>query len=211
MPARVIRGEINSSRSLSRVSLEADLTFRALLVAVDDYGRIDADPIMLRVALFPRRPTITEDQIETWVAELAAQHCVVVYEVDGGRYLALTKWEKYRGKTNRAKESKCPPVPRKAADLRESPGDPGRIPPRSSSLSSSSSSISTSGQMSEPEAARASKAARPPEKSTEPEPEPAAPATGFGAWSPPAEKREMLAGSTVFAEARAAAAAAKRV
>ena len=63
---------------------------------------------------------------------------------------------------------------------------------------------------SESEAARASQAARPPEKSAEPETEPDAPSTGFGAWSPPAEKRESLAGSTIFAEARANALAARR-
>jgi hypothetical protein len=55
VPSRVIRGEINSSDSLSRVSLGADLTFRALIVAVDDYGRIDARPAMLKAALFPVR------------------------------------------------------------------------------------------------------------------------------------------------------------
>jgi len=47
MPSRVVRGDINASDSLSRVSLEADLTFRALLVAVDDYGRLDARPAFL--------------------------------------------------------------------------------------------------------------------------------------------------------------------
>ena len=69
MPSRVIRGEINSSRSLSRVSLEADLTFRALIVAVDDYGRCDADPLMLKALLYPRREEVTAKKARAWVDE----------------------------------------------------------------------------------------------------------------------------------------------
>ena len=108
MPARVVRGEINESASLSRVSLEADLTFRALIVAVDDYGRLDARPEILKAKLFPVRK-VTEKRLTGWVQELADEGCVLLYEVSERPYLYLTGWEHHRGSGRRAKESRCPP------------------------------------------------------------------------------------------------------
>ena len=110
MPARIVRAEINQSVSLSQVSLEADLTFRALLVAVDDFGRMDARPAILKAALFPTREDVTADTVMRWVHELASieRPPVILYEVEGRRYLQLTGWEKHRGKGRRAEESRHP-------------------------------------------------------------------------------------------------------
>ena len=101
MPARVVRHEINASRSLSHVSLEADLTFRALIVAVDDYGRMDADPLILKSALFPRREAVSPKKVRGWIEELAKEGCLTFYRVNGAEYLAMTSWERHRGQTNR--------------------------------------------------------------------------------------------------------------
>jgi hypothetical protein len=119
----VIRGEINSSASLSRVSMQADLTFRALIVATDDYGRMDARPDMLKAALYPTRPEATPAKIEKWLAELVEEGCVRLYEVDGRRYLALPGWEKHRGKQRRSAESRFPASP----EILGNPGDPGPL------------------------------------------------------------------------------------
>jgi hypothetical protein len=108
MPSRVIRGEINASRSLARVSILADLTFRALVVAVDDYGRFEADPLMLKAALYPRRADVMPETVRGWVDELAAEGCVDIYVVDGAEYLQLTGWEEHRGAGRRASRSKYP-------------------------------------------------------------------------------------------------------
>lgn len=127
MPARVVRGEINSSDSLSRVSIPADLTFRALLVAVDDFGRIDGRLPVLRGLLFPLRPEVSEAKLERWIGELGSgpDPLLIRYEVDGRPFVALTGWEKHRGKTKRAASSRCPePPPRRSADPREISGDP---------------------------------------------------------------------------------------
>jgi hypothetical protein len=117
MPARVIRGEINASRSLERVSMLADLTFRALLVAVDDYGRTDGRLHVLKAALFPTRREVTDAKLDAWLAELAREGCVVRYEIDGAPYLALTNWERHRGKGRRGGNSRYPEPPRASADF----------------------------------------------------------------------------------------------
>lgn len=125
MPPRVVRSEINASRSLARVSPLADLTFRALIVAVDDYGRCEADPLMLKADLFPRRPQFTPEKIEGWVAELVQEGCVQRYQVDGIEYLQLTGWEKHRSNSKRASTSRFPDPPEVSRAIPNSPGDPG--------------------------------------------------------------------------------------
>lgn len=125
MPSRVIRGEINCSRSLARVSLLADLTFRALIVSVDDFGRCEADPLMLKAELFPRRPDVHPEHIAVWVEELCAEGCVRRYEVDGVAYLELPSWEKHRSNQKRGNSSKFPDPPKASLDPRESPRIPG--------------------------------------------------------------------------------------
>ena len=79
MPSRVIRDEIISSRSLSRVSLGADLTFRSLILVVDDYGRTDGRLEVLRAALFPTRQEVTTEQLEFWLDELEEEGCIRRY------------------------------------------------------------------------------------------------------------------------------------
>lgn len=122
MPARVVRGEINGSRSLSRVSLFADLTFRALVVAVDDYGRFDADPLMLKAALFPRRPEVTAEQLTGWLVELVREGCVRLYSVEGAEYLVLTGWDRHRGNSRRASSSRFPAPPDAEEEMNDAPG-----------------------------------------------------------------------------------------
>ncbi len=118
MPSRVIRGEINSSHSLSRVSIEADLTFRALLVAVDDYGRCEADPLMLKAVLFPRRSSVSPEQTLAWVKELAAEGCLRIYKADGVEYIELCGWEKHRSNGRRAASSRFPDPPKHSSEIR---------------------------------------------------------------------------------------------
>ena len=124
MPARVVRGEINASDSLSRVSMFADLTFRALIVACDDYGRIDGRLPALRAVLFPLRGEVTTKKLDGWLDELAngPDAPIIRYIVDGRPYIALSGWEKHRGKGRRGSVSKCPePLPRKSEELHVNP------------------------------------------------------------------------------------------
>lgn len=126
MPARTVRSEIVASVSLSRVSMLADLTFRNLILVVDDYGRIDGRLPILKGLLYPTRPEVTERKIEGWLAELAAgpNAPILRYEVDGRPYIQLTGWEKHRGRANRANRSKWPAPD--SGSLPEIPGESGR-------------------------------------------------------------------------------------
>jgi hypothetical protein len=120
MPTRIIRGELNASGSLSRVSLEAELLFRALLLEVDDYGRLDARLEILKGRACPLRSELDLEAIREALAELAT--CdpggagpLELYEIGGRPYLAVRNWERDRGKGRRARVSKYPPPPVAAA------------------------------------------------------------------------------------------------
>ena len=110
MPNRVIRAEINRSESLSSVSVEAELTFRALLSTVDDFGRYDARPKVLKGVLFPLRDSFTPEAIADHLQELAADGCVQLYNVGDHPYLwpkqledVLVAFESYEEKSERQK------------------------------------------------------------------------------------------------------------
>lgn len=133
MPNRVVREEINASESLSLVSLGADLMFRALLVAVDDFGRIDARPAYLRSELFRFRTDVTVEHIVGWLAELSTVTVrpgdtppVRLYECRHRPYLVLTGWERHRGNSHRAKYSKFPEPPEEPPRHPDSPEHSGK-------------------------------------------------------------------------------------
>jgi len=127
MPSRVIRGEILSSDSLSRVSPEAEAFFWRLLIAADDYGRLDGRLAVLRAAVWPAR-NVTLDQLQELLAELERADGetgpIVRYQVDGRDFIALVNWEEHRANGKRAKTSRFPPPPKLPADARGSPEIP---------------------------------------------------------------------------------------
>lgn len=115
MASRVIRGDIVSSRSLSRVSWQADWLFHKLILAADDFGRMDGRPALIRAQCMPLRDVPLAD-IEAWLVELescdgSGKGPVLRYEMDGSPYLQLVNWEKYFSKQKRAARSQFPAPP----------------------------------------------------------------------------------------------------
>jgi hypothetical protein len=109
MPNRLIRPGILTSPRVDALSCGAEVFYRRLMSAVDDYGRLDADWRVLRAQLFPLREGITEIQIEAWLGECAQllpgedDPLVQVYFVGRKRYLEISNF----GQRVRA-ESKFP-------------------------------------------------------------------------------------------------------
>lgn len=104
MPNRLLREGITTSEKIDRLSTEAELFYYRLLVAVDDYGRIDARPAVLIAKCFPlRTDRIKAEHIFSWLAELDSTGILMAYEHPKGAFLQLLNFDKPR-----AKESKCP-------------------------------------------------------------------------------------------------------
>ena len=106
MPNRIIKESINASEKINSLS---DWQFRlwvGLITYVDDYGRGDARPAIIKGAVFPLRERVTNKDIEKGLAELAGTGCVGLYEVDGKPYLYFPNWGTHQSIRN--KRSKYP-------------------------------------------------------------------------------------------------------
>jgi len=104
MPNRILKESICSSEKLSGLT---DFQFRLwvhLITYVDDYGRGDARPAIIKGTCFPLRDRVTVKDIDAALHALAGAGCVSLYEVDGKPYLYFPRWgEHQRIQTKRSK------------------------------------------------------------------------------------------------------------
>ena len=119
MPNRVIKDSIHTSEKVNRMT---DFQFRlwvSLIAYVDDYGRGDARPAVIRGACFPLRERLTNKDIDAALTGLAGIGCIGLYEVDGRPYLYFPNWEKHQ--RIQTKRSKYPAPEESTVVHRESP------------------------------------------------------------------------------------------
>lgn len=96
MPQRFLKPGLTTSKRWNRCSLLAQSFYVRLITLVDDYGRYEGDPELLRSMAFPYgKPDgsmLTVEEAESLLAELVSRELLVRYEVQGKRCLALTRW-----------------------------------------------------------------------------------------------------------------------
>ena len=109
MPNRIIKESIHTSEDVNRMT---DFQFRlwvSLITYVDDYGRGDARPAVIKGSCFPLRDRITIKDIDTALKALADIGCVSLYEVDGKPYLYFPTWESHQNIRNQKSKYPAPP------------------------------------------------------------------------------------------------------
>lgn len=107
MPNRYLRASYVDSKRINKLSAEAERMFCRLLVHVDDFGRCEACPDLLRGKLFARQlSSVSEAKIKAWIGELGANELLFIYEAGGSQYIQMNTWER-----GRAKASKYPDPP----------------------------------------------------------------------------------------------------
>ena len=106
MPNRVIRDSILTSASVDGMTADEERLFFRLLLIVDDFGRFDARPAVIRGRAFALKTDLSDDSILLWLARLAELEVVLVYEVRGKRFVCFPNWEVYQKR--RAQTSKWP-------------------------------------------------------------------------------------------------------
>ncbi len=90
MPNRILREGILTSDRVDMLTAEAEVFYRRLMSVVDDYGRFEAKPVMLRVNCFPLRvDSIKDSAIVRWLDECVIAGLVRLYEVKAKSYLEL--------------------------------------------------------------------------------------------------------------------------
>lgn len=97
MPNRIVRESILTSDKVDQLDAAAEVFYRRLLSKVDDYGRFDARPSILRTSLFPLRvDRVREADCSRWIAACEKAGLIALYSHDGKPYLEVlnTSWTK---------------------------------------------------------------------------------------------------------------------
>ena len=116
MPKRILSDGVLTSETINALSAEEELFFYRLLLVVDDFGRFDARPTVIRARCYPMRvDAISTDMVAAWLHALVAAELVQLYRGEDQReYLVLSKWKKHQ--RIRAAKSKFPAPPEDACN-----------------------------------------------------------------------------------------------
>lgn len=123
MPLRGLRPSITQSKRWNRCSYFTQTFWVRLVTLVDDYGRFEADPELLRSLAFPygdpEGKEVPVRSIADSCQQMSACGLLKLYETEGKQYLQLLKWkERIRSDSKfpdpeccqmSANDSKCPP------------------------------------------------------------------------------------------------------
>lgn len=104
MPTRYLKSGVRDSESIDKLSPLAETLFYRLLVTVDDFGRFDARPAMIKANCFPIKDSVSINKCKDLIDELEIKGLINVYIVSGKEILQMCKWDN----VPRAKESKYP-------------------------------------------------------------------------------------------------------
>lgn len=82
MPRRTLRDTINTSPHVDKLDAPAEVFYRRLMSEVDDYGRFEALPVILRSRCYPlRADRIRETDLVRWLAACQDADLIRIYEV----------------------------------------------------------------------------------------------------------------------------------
>lgn len=151
MPNRIIKESLCSSEKIASLS---DFEFRlwvGLITQVDDAGRGDARPAIIKGRVFPFRERLSIKDIDAALQDLAAKGCVSLYTVDGKPYFLFPGWVKHQ----RVRDCKPKyPEPPENLNLPQSAASCGELP-QSAALIQSESESNPKEYCAEPQAADA--------------------------------------------------------
>ena len=100
MPQRFLRPGITTSSKWNSLDWFDQSFYIRLLTLVDDAGRYDARPEILRAYCFPLRDDVTRQETAAAGSRLRAAGLLEIYNVDGKEFLQLTNWqERMRNKS----------------------------------------------------------------------------------------------------------------
>lgn len=157
MPNRIIREAILSSEKMALLGWPDEVFYRRLMSIVDDYGRTEANPQLLRARCYPlQTDAVRVTDISRWMAACQKAGLILCYAVQEKQYLEVTNF----GQQQRS-ASKYPAPPTSDSACNHLPADAHLV-------------VSVSGVVSEVEGVSVAAAPAPPQgkkKSTKPMPE----------------------------------------
>lgn len=120
MPNRIVRQGILTSKAVNALTPLAELFYRRLLSVVDDFGRYEAEAMVLRAACYPRKlDDVKEKDIKGWLDECVAGGLVFAYKYKDTPYLEIQNFKQ----NPRAKTSKFPDIEGQTVVKRDANGE----------------------------------------------------------------------------------------
>ena len=93
MPNRIIRDAILTSEAVASLGWPEEVFYRRLHSIVDDYGRYEANPQLLRSRCYPlQTDNVRTADITRWMAACQKAGLILEYEVAGKHYLEVLKF-----------------------------------------------------------------------------------------------------------------------
>ena len=89
---RSIHYDALKSEKLAAATAEAERLYWRMATHCDDDGRAEDEPRLFAAYLFPLMDDITGPVVDGWLDELHDLGLIVRYEIDGVRYLVVTRW-----------------------------------------------------------------------------------------------------------------------
>ncbi len=93
---RMIDPAIWQSESMAELTREQRLLFIGLFSNADDQGRLRGNANLIRSIVFPFDEDIPTEQIKSDLEAIAAQGCIVMYEIEGKEFIQVVHWWDYQ-------------------------------------------------------------------------------------------------------------------
>lgn len=130
MPTRVIREGILSSKKIALLSPEEELFFWHLMMVVDDYGRYEAEPLLLVSRCFPLTfDRVSPTNVSKWLTNVSGKDgLVTLYEVQGKKYLQINNFGQRCRSASKFPEPLCGQLSADVRELQQSAASRARSP-----------------------------------------------------------------------------------
>jgi hypothetical protein len=95
MPTRILRDGINDSLRINALSERAELFYRRLMSIVDDFGRYEAEPLILHAKLYGLRRSVSVEEVEGFLEECCVggdDALVTTYTIGKKKYLQINQF-----------------------------------------------------------------------------------------------------------------------
>jgi hypothetical protein len=104
---RSVKPEHWNDKELPNISLQAHLLWIGMWNFSDDDGILEADPLLIRSQVFPRRTDIRTEQMDQWLGQLVKARFVIPFEYNGSGYYIHRTFKAHQ-KMDKRKPSKIP-------------------------------------------------------------------------------------------------------
>lgn len=120
----MLKRAISTSRRLADLKTDsARLLYTWIIPHLDIEGRFYADVSMIKGHIVPRLKTFTDSKIEECLQDMAESGLILLYVVDGDRYLQLRKFSDHQNLREKREAKSIIPSPPEATSSINTPGE----------------------------------------------------------------------------------------